>query len=92
MEILRAVIAEPDLLLLDEPLAGVHPRVADDICTYLAELRKEGLTMLMVEHELDRVEALCDSVIVMAQGTVIYEGHLRDARQHEEVIRAYVAG
>lgn len=92
LEILRAVMAEPQLLLLDEPLAGVNARIADDICTYLGELRNEGLTMLMVEHELDRVEALCDSVIVMAQGTVIFEGNLRDARQHEEVIRAYVVG
>jgi ABC-type branched-subunit amino acid transport system ATPase component len=92
LEILRAVMAEPHLLLLDEPLAGVNPRIADDICTYLSELRSAGLTMLMVEHEFERVEALCDSVIVMAQGRVIFEGGLRDARQHEEVIRAYVVG
>jgi branched-chain amino acid transport system ATP-binding protein len=92
LEVLRAVMAEPHLLLLDEPLAGVNPRIADEIGAYLGELRQGGLTILMVEHEFERVEALCDSVIVMAQGRVIYEGHLRDARKHEEVIRAYVAG
>jgi neutral amino acid transport system ATP-binding protein len=92
LEVLRAVMTEPQLLLLDEPLAGVNPRIADEIGSYLGELRRGGLTMLMVEHEFERVEALCDSVIVMAQGKVIYEGHLRDARKHEEVIRAYVSG
>ena len=92
LEVLRAVMTEPQLLLLDEPLAGVNPRVADEIGSYLGELRSGGLTMLMVEHEFERVEALCDSVIVMAQGSVIFEGHLRDARKHEEVIRAYVSG
>ena len=92
LEVLRAVMAEPQLLLLDEPLAGVNPRIADEIGSYLVELRRGGLTMLMVEHEFERVEALCDSVIVMAQGKVIYEGRLSDARKHQEVISAYVAG
>jgi neutral amino acid transport system ATP-binding protein len=92
IEILRAVMAGPQLLLLDEPLAGINPRIADDICAYLQELRRGGLTMLMVEHEFDRVEALCDSVVVMVQGSVIFEGDFRAARQQEEVIRAYVAG
>ena len=92
LEILRAVMREPKLILLDEPLAGLHPRIADEVCVYLGELRSEGIGMLMVEHELDRVEALCDSVVVMAQGGVIYRGAMVDARQERKVIDAYVAG
>lgn len=92
LEILRAVMAQPRLLLLDEPLAGIHPRVIELVCDYLRELRREGVTILMVEHELDIVEALCDAVVVMAAGRVLFRGSMTEARQRQEVIDAYVAG
>ena len=92
LEILRAVMARPRLLLLDEPLAGIHPRVIESVCDYLRELRRDGVTIVMIEHELEVVEALCDAVVVMAAGRVLFRGSMTEARQRTEVIDAYVTG
>ena len=74
LELMRGLMADPALLLLDEPMAGVNPSLARRIEQHLLDLRGEGLTMLMIEHELAVVERLCDPVIVMAQGRVISQG------------------
>lgn len=92
VEIMRALMARPRLLLLDEPMAGVNPTLARRIGDHLAELRSEGITMLMVEHELALVERLCDHVIVMTQGKVLAEGSMVDLRANREVINAYLEG
>ncbi len=92
VEIMRALMAEPRMLLLDEPFAGVNPTLALQIEHYLIGLRDEGLSMIMVEHELSVVERLCDPVVVMAQGRVISEGSMRDVRARQEVIDAYLVG
>jgi ABC-type branched-subunit amino acid transport system ATPase component len=92
VEIMRALMAQPRLLLLDEPMAGVNPTLAQRIADHLADLRSEGITMLMVEHELAVVERLCDPVIVMAQGCVLAEGSMAELRSNREVVNAYLAG
>ena len=92
VEIMRALMAQPKLLLLDEPMAGVHPNLAQRIVQYLEELRDSGLTMLLVEHELGVVERLCEPVIVMAEGKVIAEGSMHEMRQHAAVVDAYLGG
>lgn len=92
VEIMRALMTKPRLLLLDEPMAGVHPDLAQSIATYLEELRNDGLTMLMIEHELSIVDRLCDPVIVMAQGKIIARGRMLDLRTHEQVLEAYLVG
>jgi ABC-type branched-subunit amino acid transport system ATPase component len=92
LEIMRALMATPKLLLLDEPFAGVNPTLAREIERYLLNLRDEGLSMIMVEHELAVVERLCDPVVVMAQGRVIAEGAMGDVGAREEVLRAYIVG
>jgi branched-chain amino acid transport system ATP-binding protein len=92
LEIVRAAMAEPRLLLLDEPLAGIHPRIIESVCDFLRELRRGGVTLLMIEHELDIVEELCDEVVVMAQGGVLFRGAMTEARRRKEVIDAYIAG
>jgi neutral amino acid transport system ATP-binding protein len=92
VEIMRGLMAKPKLLLLDEPLAGVNPTLAQEIMGYLESLRDEGLTMLMVEHDLAAVERVCDPVIVMAQGKVLAQGTLADLRQQQEVLNAYFIG
>ncbi len=84
--------AEPVLLLLDEPFAGVHVRNVEGVCELLTELRESGVTILMTEHELSLVERLCSVAIVMARGRIIYRGSLAEGLQDEEVIEAYVAG
>jgi ABC-type branched-subunit amino acid transport system ATPase component len=92
VEIMRALMARPRLLLLDEPMAGVNPALAGRIADHLGELRSEGITMLMVEHELAVVERICDPVIVMAQGKVLAEGSMADLRANREVVNAYLTG
>jgi branched-chain amino acid transport system ATP-binding protein len=92
LEIMRSLMANPKLLLLDEPMAGVNPTLARRIEGHLQELCDDGLTMLMVEHELGVVERLCDHVIVMAQGKVISEGPMEIIRKNKEVLSAYLVG
>jgi ABC-type branched-subunit amino acid transport system ATPase component len=92
LEVMRGLMAEPKLLLLDEPMAGVNPSLARRIEGYLLELRDEGLSMLMVEHELSVVERLCDPIVVMAQGRVIAEGTMELIRADQEVLDAYLIG
>ena len=92
VELMRALMARPKLLLLDEPMAGVSPPLAVTIAQRLEELRDTGMTMLMVEHELRLVERLCDPVVVMAQGTVLAEGSMAALRSNPEVIDAYLGG
>jgi branched-chain amino acid transport system ATP-binding protein len=92
VEIMRALMLKPRLLLLDEPMAGVHPSIVDEIATCLEGLRDDGLTILMVEHELAIVEQLCDLVVVMAQGKVLGQGPLAALRRQKEVVDAYLVG
>jgi ABC-type branched-subunit amino acid transport system ATPase component len=91
VEIMRGLMANPRLLLLDEPMAGVNHHLRSRIETHLLELRDEGIPMLMVEHELSVVERCCDRVIVMARGLKLAEGTMADHRANEEVRRAYLA-
>ena len=92
IEIMRALMMHPRCLLLDEPMSGVHPRVVEEIRGYLQDLRREGLTILMVEHELHLVEQLCDSVFVMAQGRLIGSGTMATLRKQREIVDAYFVG
>jgi len=92
IEIMRALMLKPRLLLLDEPMSGVHPKIVEEIQHYLEKLREEGLTILMVEHELHMVERLCDTVIVMAQGKVIGSGTMTSLRRQREIVDAYLVG
>ncbi len=92
LELMRGLMAGPALLLLDEPMAGVNPSLARRIEQHLLDLHGEGLTMLMIEHELAVVERLCDRVIVMAQGRVISQGTMAEVRADREVLDAYLIG
>jgi branched-chain amino acid transport system permease protein len=91
-EIMRALMAEPSLLLLDEPMAGVHPRLAREIGGQLLGLCAEGMTILMVEHELAIMDEFCDPVIVMAEGAVLATGTMAALRARTEVVEAYLVG
>lgn len=92
IEIMRALMLHPRLLLLDEPMSGVHPSIVGEIASYLEALRDEGLTICMVEHELHMVDRLCDPVVVMAQGKVIGGGSMAELRRQREVVDAYLGG
>ncbi len=92
VEIGRAMMARPRLLLLDEPMAGVSRTLAPVIEALVAELREEGMTVLLIEHELALVERLCSPVVVLAQGRVLMQGEMAEARANPEVRRAYLVG
>ncbi|MGH7642929.1 MAG: ABC transporter ATP-binding protein [Candidatus Dormibacteria bacterium] len=92
LEIMRGLMAQPEILLLDEPMAGVNPSLTRRIEGYLLELHLDGLTMIMVEHELGTVERLCDPVIVMAEGRVLKQGSMPELRKEREVLDAYLIG
>jgi ABC-type branched-subunit amino acid transport system ATPase component len=92
LEIARALMARPRMLLLDEPMAGVSPTLVGRIEECLRDLVAEGLTMLMVEHSLPVVERLCDPVVVMAQGSTVSTGTMAELRSRREVLDAYLIG
>jgi branched-chain amino acid transport system permease protein len=92
VEIMRALMADPDVLLLDEPMAGVHPRLAHQIGMQLVRLCEEGMTVVMVEHELSIMDEFCDPVFVLADGKVLAEGTMTALRRQEEVLEAYLVG
>lgn len=92
VEIMRATMAPVQLLLLDEPMAGVNPRMMGVIEDYIIELASRGIGVLMIEHRMESVDRICRSVMVMAQGGVISSGTFEDIRRDEAVVGAYIAG
>ena len=92
LEVMRALMAGPRLLLLDEPMAGLAPALAERLEAACRQLADDGLSILLVEHELRAVERLCEQVVVMAQGKVISEGRMAELRTRKEVQDAYVVG
>jgi ABC-type branched-subunit amino acid transport system ATPase component len=80
------------MLLLDEPMAGVHPRLARRIGAQLLDLCAEGMTILMVDHELAIMDEFCNPVIMMAEGAVLTTGTMTDLRARAEVVEAYLVG
>jgi neutral amino acid transport system ATP-binding protein len=92
LEISRAVMAEPQLLLLDEPMAGVNPVLIDRIGEHIFDLKMAGVTVLMVEHNLNVVEKICDHVIVLAEGRTLATGQMSELRDNKDVVRAYLGG
>ena len=92
VEIMRALLAQPTVLLLDEPMAGVHPNLAHKIGVQLTRMCNDGMTILMVEHELSIMDAFCDPVIVLAEGRMLAEGTMSELRQNSEVVEAYLVG
>ena len=90
LEIARAVMASPKILLLDEPMAGVNPALIERIGGYILDLKQSGVTVLMIEHNLNVVEQICDYVIVLAEGRTLATGRLSELRENADVVRAYL--
>jgi branched-chain amino acid transport system ATP-binding protein/neutral amino acid transport system ATP-binding protein len=90
LEIGRALMAEPKMILLDEPVAGVNPTLAREIGEHLKTLAAAGLPILLIEHHMDMVARLCDRVIVMAEGRHLAEGSFAEMAGDEQVQEAYM--
>lgn len=92
LELARSVMADPRVLLLDEPMAGINPALIDRIGEHITGLRDRGVTILMVEHNLNVVERVCSRVIVMAEGRTLAVGTMSELRDNPDVVRAYLGG
>ena len=90
LEMARALMADPELVMLDEPMAGVNPALKQSLLGHVKSLRDEGTTVLFVEHDMDMVRDISDWVIVMAQGKVIAEGPPDTVMGDQRVIDAYL--
>lgn len=92
MEIARALAADPVLLLLDEPAAGLRYKEKQELAAVLGQLRKEGMSILLVEHDMDFVMSLTDHIVVMDFGTKIAEGTPEEIQKNPAVLEAYLGG
>ena len=90
LEIGRALMAEPRLLLLDEPVAGVNPTLAREIGEHLRALVADGIAILLIEHQMDMIARLCDHVIVLAEGRRLVEGSFAELAASPIVQEAYM--
>ncbi|HZJ04181.1 MAG TPA: ABC transporter ATP-binding protein [Nocardioidaceae bacterium] len=90
LEMARALMADPELVMLDEPMAGVNPALKQSLLGHVKSLREDGRTVLFVEHDMDMVRDISDWVIVMAQGQVIAEGPPGSVMGDHRVIDAYL--
>ncbi|NPC95334.1 ABC transporter ATP-binding protein [Nocardioides sp. zg-DK7169] len=90
LEMARALMADPELVMLDEPMAGVNPALKQSLLGHVKSLRDEGRTVLFVEHDMDMVRDISDWVVVMAQGRIIAEGPPHSVMSDPRVIDAYL--
>jgi neutral amino acid transport system ATP-binding protein len=90
LEMARALMVEPEMVMLDEPMAGVNPALKQSLLEHIKELRNQGKTVLFVEHDMDMVHEISDWVIVMSQGEIIAEGTPTSVMKNEQVIEAYL--
>jgi neutral amino acid transport system ATP-binding protein len=92
LEMARALMTDPEMVLLDEPFAGVNPTLEEKLLDRIHTLRDQGYTFLLVEHDMDLIMKNCERIIVMHQGSVLAEGTAEDIKGNEEVIEAYLGG
>ena len=90
LEMARALMSDPDMVMLDEPMAGVNPALTQSLLGHIMDLREQGMTVLFVEHDMDVVRTISDWVIVMGQGKVIAEGPPDSVMSNQAVIDAYL--
>jgi len=90
IEIVRTILNPHKLLMLDEPVAGVNPRLRKYISEILLDLKKQGTTILLIEHDMNFALGLADEVIVMDEGKVIAKGTPNKIRNNKKVLEAYL--
>ena len=90
LELARVLMADPALILLDEPGAGVNPTLMRSLVAAIRALHARGMTFLLIEHDMDLITELCDPVIVLAEGRRLVEGPFAEVRRDPRVLEAYL--
>jgi len=90
LEMARALMVNPEIVMLDEPMAGVNPALKQSLLGHIKDLRDDGMTVLFVEHDMDMVRDISDWVIVMAEGKIVAEGTPDSVMGNQAVIDAYL--
>ncbi|MGL4883369.1 MAG: ABC transporter ATP-binding protein, partial [Waterburya sp.] len=90
LEMARTLMTNPKLILLDEPAAGVNPTLINQICEHIVNWNQQGISFLVIEHNMDVIMSLCDRVWVMAEGTNLAEGTPEEIQNNSEVLEAYL--
>jgi branched-chain amino acid transport system ATP-binding protein len=90
LELARVLMADPSLILLDEPGAGVNPTLMRSLVSAIRDLHARGMTFLLIEHDMDLITELCDPVIVLAEGRRLVEGPFAEVRRDSRVLEAYL--
>lgn len=90
LEMARALMVEPELVMLDEPMAGVNPALTQSLLVHIQALRDEGMTVIFIEHDMDVVQEISDWVVVMSEGRIIAEGPPAHIAANPHVIDAYL--
>jgi len=90
LEMARALMSSPTLVMLDEPMAGVNPALTQSLLDHILDLKDEGMTVLFVEHDMHMVRHIADWVVVMAEGRVVAEGDPSTVMANPAVIDAYL--
>jgi len=92
LELARTLMLDPSVLMLDEPFAGVNPTLTDEIAERIRELNENGMTVVIIEHELETLTELVDRLIVLQQGRVLVDGQPEAVLSDDRVIEAYLGG
>ena len=92
LELGRALMSDPRMILLDEPGAGIHPTLLGEIAAHIAALNDRGITFLVIEHNMDLVMRLCHPIVVMASGRVLLEGPADEVQSDPRVLDAFLGG
>ncbi len=92
LDLARILMADPEIILLDEPTAGVNPTLIKSLMRLIEDLRREGKTFFFVEHNMKVISDICDKVYVLDFGKKIAEGTPREIQENEEVLEAYLSG
>jgi neutral amino acid transport system ATP-binding protein len=90
LEIARALMVNPKLILLDEPAAGVNPTLINQICEHILNWNRQGMTFLIIEHNMDVIMSLCDRVWVLAEGRNLATGSPKEVQSNPQVLEAYL--
>jgi neutral amino acid transport system ATP-binding protein len=90
LEMARTLMTNPKLILLDEPAAGVNPTLIEQICQHIVNWNQQGISFLIIEHNMDVIMSLCDHVWVLAEGSNLADGTPEDIQKNDQVLEAYL--